>query len=164
MAGMVNQLIEILNEQNERHTELLGLSKEKREAIIKNDIEHLQKITNLENLIASQSLKLERKRMALMDEITQVLCVESGTVTLSELTNALKGQDEHGELVKAGEKIRNTLNELAQENSTNASLIQNALDYIEYSMNVIQTSFNQSPAAFPGGQAQEEASLFDASN
>jgi flagellar biosynthesis/type III secretory pathway chaperone len=165
MAGMVNQLISILNEQNERHSELLGLSKEKREAIIKNDIKHLQKITNLENLITSQTMKLERKRMALMDDITSVLCVESGTVTLSELADALKGQDEHAELVSTGEKIRKTLNELTQENNLNASLIQIELDYIEYSINVIQTSANQSPADFStGGAHRESAGLFDARN
>jgi len=42
MAGMVDQLIEVLEEQATRYDELLGLSKEKRDTIIVNDVEPAQ--------------------------------------------------------------------------------------------------------------------------
>jgi flagellar biosynthesis/type III secretory pathway chaperone len=166
MAGMVTQLLEVLSEQTQRYEELLGLSQEKKEAIVKNDIEHLQKVTNLENIVVSQNQKLERKRVELTNDIADVMGKKAADLNLDKLLELLEGQAEHAQLVTIGQKMRDILNELSEINVLNASLIQNALEYIEYSLNVMQTSVNQSPTTFSvkGGQLQEGDGLFDARN
>jgi flagellar biosynthesis/type III secretory pathway chaperone len=164
MAGMINQLLDTMNEQAERYGELLGLSVEKREAVVKNDIEHLQKITNLENIIVSQNQKLERKRLEIVKDIAEVLNKKGEELTLAALVDLLKDQNEKNALVEVGSRIRDIMNELSEINALNASLIQNALEYIDYSLNVMKTSINQNPATYSvkGGQLQEDESLFDA--
>jgi flagellar biosynthesis/type III secretory pathway chaperone len=163
MAGMIDQLLDIMNEQAQRYEELLGLSQEKKDAIVKNDVEHLQKITHFENLLVSQNQKLERKRMDLMKDIADVMGKKADELTLSALIELMDGQEVRGKLTEAGNKIRDTLTALSDANDLNASLIQNALDYLEYSVNVIQTSVNQGPATFSvkGGQLKEDNGLFD---
>jgi flagellar biosynthesis/type III secretory pathway chaperone len=87
-------------------------------------------------------------------------------LTLEALVNLLDGQEEQQALIEAGSRIREIISELSDINVLNASLIHNALEYIEYSMNVMQTSINQNPATYSvrGGQIQEDSGLFDARN
>jgi len=140
MAGMINQFIDILSEQTLRCEELLGLAKEKKDVIIKNDIDELQKITNLENMVISQNNRLERTRTALLKDIAEVLGKRGQDMDLKALLEAMEGQAEQQPLREAGEKLRGILAELKEANEFNASLIQNALEYIDYSLNVIRTS------------------------
>jgi flagellar biosynthesis/type III secretory pathway chaperone len=163
MAGMVNQLLEVLKEQSQRYEELLGLSLEKREAIVKDDLDQLQKITHFENLLVSQNQKLERKRQELMKDIADVMGKKADDLTLAALIELMKEQDVQAGLAEVGKKIRETLEALSDANDLNASLIQNALEYIEYSMNVMKTSINKDPAMYSvkGGQLQEDSGFFD---
>lgn len=163
MAGLINELLDILHEQAQRCEELLGLSQEKRGVIIANDVESLQKITHLENLIVSQNQKLERKRTAVLKDIATVLNKKENELTLSVLAELMQGQEEQSAIVEVGERLRRTLHELSDVNAHNASLIQNALDYIDYSLNVIRSSASNS-AFFTakGEQITDGTPFFDA--
>lgn len=90
MAGMTGQLVEILTEQTERYEELLGLANEKRDVIIANDIEGLQKINHLENLVVSQNQKLEKKRIALVADMALVLDQKEEDLTLTKIIELMK--------------------------------------------------------------------------
>ena len=164
MAGMINQLIDLLNEQAERYQELLGLSIEKKSAIISNDVDALQKITHLENLVVSQTQKLEKKRLAVMKDIAAVVNKQEEELTLSALIEMMQGQKEQEELSAAGSRIRETLGGLSEANAHNASLIKNALDYIEYSINIIRSSVSQAPPMYTnkGEQISDAPGVFDA--
>lgn len=164
MAGMIHQLLELLNEQAARYEELLGLSREKRDAVVANDLESLQKITHLENLLASQTQKLERKRLAVTKDIALVLNKREHDLSLNVLIEAMDGQPEQEALAETGRRIRTTLAELSDINENNAALIQNALDYVEYSLNIIRSSVSQSPAYYTakGDELGNSAGIFDA--
>ena len=165
MAGMISQLIGLLNEQADRYEELLGLSREKKDIIIANDVDGLQKITHLENLVVSQNQKLEKKRIAVLQDIAAVVNRKEEELTLSALVAIMEGQEEKEGLVSVGERIRRVMESLSEANLYNASLIRNALDYIEYSMNVIRSSVSQIPAYYAGageGMTGEGPGIFDA--
>lgn len=149
MAGMINQLIDILGEQAARCEELLGLAKEKKDVIIKNDIEQLQKITNLENMVISQNNRLERERNTLTADIAEVLGKRGQAMNITALITAMEGQKEQEPLCAAGERLRAVLAELKEANDFNNTLIQNALEYIEYSLNVIRTSAQLEGPEYP---------------
>ena len=148
MASLIHQLLEILNEQATRYEELLGLSEEKRDVVISNDVESLQKITHLENLIVSQNQKLERKRVAVTEDMATVLDQKADELTLSALIELLKDQEEQADLTAARDRIKKTLDALSEINTQNELLIKNALDYTEYSLNVIRSSISQAPAYY----------------
>jgi flagellar biosynthesis/type III secretory pathway chaperone len=166
MSGMMHNLIEIMNDQAQRYEELLGLSLEKKEAIVKNEIEELQKITNLEQRIVSQNNKLEKKRMALTADIAEVLGKGSQEITLGELITLMDGQDEQASLKAVGNRIRDVMHKLGEANDLNNALIQNALDYVEYSLNVIRSSTDpvQPTISIKGGQITEDYSTLDVRN
>jgi flagellar biosynthesis/type III secretory pathway chaperone len=166
MAGMVTQLIEILNEQAERYGELLGLSLEKRDVIIANDVESLQKITHLENLVISQNQKLETKRIAFVKDMALVLDRKADELTLTALVDLLDEGEEKDKLAAARDRIKETIEELGEVNKQNGALINNALEYAEYSLNVLRSSIDKTPAYFTGkGEAHFETPGFiDARN
>ena len=167
MAGMTGQLVEILTEQTERYEELLGLANEKRDVIIANDIEGLQKINHLENLVVSQNQKLEKKRIALVADMALVLDQKEEDLTLTKIIELMKDKEEEKHLQEAHDHIKTVLEELREINNLNGELVQNALDYIEFSSNLIRSSTGQQPSSyFPGADDMylDEAGYIDTKN
>ena len=163
---MMHNLIEIMNEQAQRYEELLGLSLEKKDTIIKNDVEALKKITNLEHLLMSQNNKLEKKRMTLVDDICEVLGKRGKDITLGELIELLDGKEEQVALKEVGDRIRQTLDKLREVNELNHTLIESALEYVDYSINVIRSSAEPvlPTISIKGGQVTETYTSFDSRN
>jgi flagellar biosynthesis/type III secretory pathway chaperone len=170
MAGMVDQLIEILSEQTQRYEELLGLALEKRDIIIADDLEGLQKINHLENLVVSQNSKLERKRQELVADMALVLNQKEEELTINRIIELIKGQDGEEKLAAIRDKIKAVAVELHEANLHNGELVQNALDYLEYTTNLIHSSAAQQAGAFynAGSSAYEtlpdDSGYFDARN
>ena len=140
MAGMLSDLIGILKEQTQRLEELKGLALEKRDIIVKNDIEELQKITNLESIVITQSNRLEKKRISITNDIALVLGKQGEELDLKTLEELLPDQPEKIELAEVGRRIRTVALELQEINELNNSLVQNALEFIEYSLNIIRST------------------------
>lgn len=151
MAGMLEQLLDILGEQATRYEELLGLSKEKKDVIIANDIEQLQKINHLENLVISQNQKLEKKRQSIVEDMAIVLDQKESDLTLPKMIELLEGQEGHQALIDLQKRFKEVVDELKEVNKQNGELIQNALEYIEFSTNVIRSTMNQGPATYAPG-------------
>ena len=167
MAGMMDQLIDILGEQTTRYEELLGLSQEKRDVIVDNDIEALQKINHLENIVVSQNQRLEKKRQALVADMAIVLGQKEEELTLTRMIELMEGKEEQQPLIDARDRIKTVLDELREVNKQNGQLVQNALEYIEYSNNLMRSSLGQQPATyFPGSEDvfTNEAGYIDTSN
>jgi len=139
MAGMINQVIDIMNEQCERHSELLGLSHEEKDAIIQNDAETLQKLIQLKQIVISQNNRLEKKRLSLVSDIAEVLGQTNKNPNLGELIALLEGQKEQAMLREVGERLRKVVYELKEANDSNRELLQIALDYVNYSINALST-------------------------
>jgi hypothetical protein len=163
MAGMMEQLIILMAEQLSRYEDLLALSKEKRGVIIANDIEGLQKITHLENILVSQNQKLEKKREGLIADIALVTGKKTSDVTLQGLVELMEGQQEQAQLTDMGKRISHVLDALSEENGNNASLIDNALDYIEYSINIIRSVIEKDTGLYnaKGEPLKTERNLVD---
>ncbi len=166
MAGMINDLIDMLNSQAQTYEELYGLSMEKKDAIVKDNLEDLQKITDLENILVSQHQRIEKKRLSLMEDIAIVLGQKGRELSLLELIELMEGQKEQEELRNVRERMRAALDKLAGANEINAMLIQTSLEYIEYSLNVMQSSVNQELSSYTvqGGVLKENGNLFDIRN
>ena len=165
MAGMINQLIEVMNEQAERHSELLGLSVEEKDAIIQNDVDTLQKLVNLKNIVISQNNRLEKKRITLVNDIAEVLGHGKKDIDLSELIELLDGQAEQAELREVGARLRQIVTELKEANDLNKELLESALEFVDYSLNALRSTIAPEPPAYPtnirGKGGEEIAGTFD---
>ena len=153
MAGLVDELIVLLREQTEDFSDLAALASEKSEAIVKNDIEHLQKITNIENSLVGKNQKSERRRIQLMSDVATVLNANTDTLTISHLADLLEGQPGHNELIEIGINLRQAADELKKFNEQNRKLIENSLEYIDFSMNVMRST--QTPPSYYTHEGEE---------
>jgi len=163
LASLIDQLIDILEEQAAHYDNLLGLSQEKRDAIIANDVELLNKITGLENILVGQNQKLEKQRLSVTADIATVMNMDPETINLSSLLAKLRGQASYPRLAAVAERIRAVIPALKEANSQNRILIGNSMEFIDYSMNVIQAALGQGPDVFAGGRDTEitRPSMFD---
>lgn len=164
MAGLINELIEILNKQASAYEELLILSTEKKSVIINNDIDALQKITIVENKIVSRSQKFEEKRLELMKDIASVLNRKNEELTLSILEELMKDQEEAPLISAVRIKLKDTVTKLKEANDLNNQLIEGSLDYIEFTMNLVRANLDEGPSYHHKGKniIGGEKGFFDA--
>ena len=163
MAGLINELIDILRGQLQNYDELLVLGTEKRNVIVNNDTQMLQKITQAENSIIGRNQRMENKRLEVIKNIANVLNYDANELTMSSLAELIKGQEEHGELVEVRDKLKETLDALKVENDRNAKLLESSIDFINLSVDLMRIpdnneSYHRQRKRQPG----EEKGFFDA--
>ena len=163
---MINQLVEVMKEQAERYNELLGLSLEEKDVLVQNDIDTLTKITNLKKIVITQNNRLETKRVSLAKDIAEVMGYGEGEIELSKLIELMGEQPEATELTEVATQLRETMDKLRVANDENKLLLENSLEFVEYSINVIRSSIEPELAEFPakygGGDAM--ANSFNATS
>lgn len=144
MATILETLMETINEEIKIYEDLLAIGKEKKNIIINNEVEVLKQMNTVEISLANKLKKLEEKRKESFDDIKMVLGL-SGHITLTKITEKLKNEKEKKELINLKEKLKTTAEELRKINEINRNLINNSLDYIGFSMNLIR-QFNMEDA------------------
>lgn len=163
MAGMITQLVEIMSEQSERYNELLGLTLEEKDVLISNDVEELQKLTNLKNMVITQNNRLERKRIELVNDIAEVMGHNQKDIDLATLMEIIGDQPESEELETLGAKLRENLGKLKEANNINRQLLEASLEYVEYSINMVKSSVKPEMLEFPdrGDKGEDVYGSFD---
>lgn len=169
MASLIDELITILSKENKEYQDLVVLSKEKTNVIVKGNIEYLQKITEAEQNFIGKITKLEKERMENVEEIARVLCRDAKTLTVRDIIEVLKGQPEAKEkLAKVYDEIKNTISQLTALNEMNKNLIDQSLELIDFDLNLLQGAYmepevaNYSKNAYSAGNADKPAGVFDA--
>ena len=160
MAGLVSSLIETLKGQTELFREVIALSVDKKGFIIKNDIEKLRAVVKQENVIVPKLLKGDKDREKIMADISVVMNKPLADLTLSYLTELMQGQPEHEALVAAIDEFVVVTDEMKAANDANKLLIENALDYIEFNINIIHSSLEAGPVGYGALEDNHEAGSF----
>lgn len=145
MAGLIDNLVVVLDDMNSLYEQLIESGKEKRNVIIKNNIETLQKINDNENILVGKLLKLDKKREELFSDIAFVLNKNSKEITLTKLIEYISGQKEVENVKSARDKAAVLLSELKQINETNRVLTEESLKQAEFSMNILRGSLSKRP-------------------
>ena len=145
MAGLINELLTVLNEQAENYENLLALSHEKHEVLVQNDVKSLQKITNVENIIVGNNQRLEKKRIKITKDISTVLGKSEADMTLSLLAELISKQEEHPALVEVATRLRTTVEQLKEINDSNKALLAFSLDYVDFTMNLVRGAVSDMP-------------------
>ncbi len=163
MAGLIDKLIETLDEMNDLYEKLVESGKEKRGIIIKNDIDSLQKINDNENILIGKTLKLDKKREELFSDIAFVLNKDQKDMTLSKLIEYIDKQAEAEDVRKAKDRAENLIKELKKTNENNRILIEESLSQAEFSMNLLRGSLSRRPyyCDTMGNEIPTDERLFD---
>ncbi|MBQ9767657.1 MAG: flagellar protein FlgN [Lachnospiraceae bacterium] len=137
----MEELISTLSQEKDLYLALLPIAEEKTKAIVANDLEGLQRITDREQEAVDRVNALERKRDEVIKNMGIVLGRKPQELTLTELIKvADKQPKEKATLTELKDALGNAVKKLADLNERNRVLIQHSLEMIEFNMNLIQST------------------------
>lgn len=145
MAGLIDELMDTLDKQNDGYQELLVLAKQKTGIIVKGDIEALQKITEQEQLLVDKVAPLEKKRIEYTKDIANVINRPLETLTITRMMELMEGQPAvKARLSELHDRLHDTVHELSRTNDLNQSLLKEALELVNFDITLIN-SMKQAP-------------------
>lgn len=145
MASLMENLIDILNEQYDAYSALVDLSRKKTPIIVSGSLEDLQKITDEEQDAVNVVNEIDKKRLEIMGDIANVLNQDINNLKLSNLVELINTRpEEQAKLNEVRGKLIEIGKELKTVNERNRELLENALEMIDFDMNLIQ-AMKQAP-------------------
>ncbi|ACL74481.1 flagellar protein FlgN [Ruminiclostridium cellulolyticum] len=161
-TGLIKELTDILNKENDIYETFLKLSNSKTDLITNGNVSELESIVKIEQSLIIKIAKLEDQREKIVESLSSVLGRKPEEVTISELSSCL-GEKEAMELKACQEKILKSINGLKSNNELNSKLIKNSLEYIDFSINMMTTVGTVTNSYGSSGNADEgkKRNLFD---
>ncbi|MGN0507547.1 MAG: flagellar protein FlgN [Lachnospiraceae bacterium] len=157
MASLMEELITTLRSEFAAYQEMLPVVEKKTQAIISNDLQQLQQITDLEQEAIGKINTLEQKRTGIISNIAVVLNKKASELTLPVLIGLLDRQPkEQRELAELHKNMLELLKRLSEVNGHNKNLIEQSLEMISYNMNLIQSA-----RIVPGNNYTKNAGQWD---
>ncbi len=141
MASLMENLIEVLGQECDAYDELLALSQKKTQVIASANLENLQKITDDEQEAVGRVTHLDRRRSEVTADIANVLNRDVETLKLSKMIELMSLRpEEQAKLAEAHDRLQSSVRELRRINEQNRELLVNALEMVEFEMNILQAS------------------------
>ncbi|MCY9528651.1 MULTISPECIES: flagellar protein FlgN [Paenibacillus] len=133
----VQQIIGTLTLLNDLHKQLLDIAEEKKQVIIKNDVEGLSQLMTKESRLLKQVAEVDEDRQ----QATQQFILEKGirsqlNLTVTEIARLVFQAEERVELLRSKEELTRTIEKLKKVNLQNQQLIQQSLEFVDFSLNM----------------------------
>ena len=145
MASLMEVLIDVLEQENQEYEKLLSLSMRKTSVIVSENLEELTKITDEEQFIVSRINNLDHQRNEAVNDIANVLNKDVDKLKIVDLIRMLAARPEEQEkLAVVFDKLRVNVRGVKRVNEQNRELIKDALELVQFNMNVLQ-SMNKAP-------------------
>lgn len=139
MASLMENLIEVLDLESQEYENLLGLSMKKTPVIVSGELEELAKITDEEQIVVNKINRLEQKRQEVFSDIANVINKDVDMLMLKDLVEMLSTRpEEQQKLARVHDRLSAAVHEVKRVNGQNRILIQNALEMVEFDMNMLQ--------------------------
>lgn len=133
----LNPLIQTLRELVEAHETLLALAERKRESLIADDLESLSLVVKEEGKLVKRLGKLEEERVFQLREYVHSLGLATEAVTLSQLIQLVPHSEEKSAIQQLADSLQEMVLEVKRKNELNTKLIQDALHFVNQSIDVI---------------------------
>lgn len=145
MASLMDELLEVLEKEEAEYRLLVETSTRKKEVIIKADIQALEEITGEEQEIAGRIKNMENKRISVMEDMANVLNRKPEELTVDVMIDILQKQPEEQErLATIRARLKDTLGRMKDINEQNQTLINQALEMVEFDLSLVK-SIRQAP-------------------
>ena len=140
MASLIENIVSVLKQEDSEYVKLIALSNEKTGTIIKGDLEALDSITAREQEVVAVIQKLEKTRMQTMKDIEEVTNHKGEELKLPDLIEMMKSRPaEKAALEDIHGKLKVTMEEMRKINDRNRELLENALEMVQFDMNLLQS-------------------------
>lgn len=140
----IDNLIKVLDYENKLYGQLISIAESKTGVIVKGDTEQLQVLVGKEQKLIGELGKLKDVREQIIGQISKSIGIQSEEMTLTKLADMLP-QDQSQRLIQIRDRLQETIGQLTAKNDLNQQLIQNALDYVDFSLNLLTQPAPQAP-------------------
>ncbi|MGP4078947.1 flagellar protein FlgN [Pseudalkalibacillus sp. R45] len=162
----VDRMVGLLSDLHSQHKLLLEISVEKTEALKKNDITVLDKLLNEENKCIQTIERIENERIR---EVETLLNAQGIVVDENpSLAQLLRFYDHEGQakLIHAQNQLRQTIQELQDQNELNHELTRQSLQFVNASLSLMEPKKTTANYGRPGQTNQQNGyqksrSIFD---
>ena len=145
MASLMEVLIDVLEQENQEYEKLLSLSMRKTSVIVSEDLTELTRITDEEQIIVGRINRLDHQRNEAVNDIADVLNKDVDKLKIVDLIRMLAARPEEQEkLAIVFDKLRESVRSVKRVNEQNRELIKDALELVQFNMNVLQ-AMNKAP-------------------
>ena len=145
MASLMEVLIDVLEKENQEYEQLLALSMRKTPVIVSEDLDELSKITDEEQIIVSRINHLDAQRNEAINDIANVLNKDVDQLKIVDLIKMLAARpEEQTKLAAVFDKLQENVRNVKRSNEQNRELIEQALELVQFNMNVLQ-AMNKAP-------------------
>ncbi len=169
MASLMEELVETLNREEQLYADLIPIQEDKLRAIVANDLAAIGRLSDEEQKLVDEVGVLETKRIRIANDIATVLGKPPGAMKLENMIDALKNQPKEQKILQElHDRLRRTISRLQDLNIRNKELLNQAMEMVEFNMNVIRsTRMSSGSSNYSSNAAQMdvpdiEAGTFDA--
>ncbi len=142
MASMMENLVGVLQEELDTYKEFIPILQEKKVSIIKNKVEDLQNISNVEQEYLDKINNLENKRAEIVKNMAIVFDKDYKQLNIKSIIKMLDNQPKDQQVLsKLHDELISTVKTVMDINEHNKSLIEQSLEMIEFNMNVIRSTW-----------------------
>ena len=160
MASLIDLLIDDLNNEDTGYNKLLDLSNDPTSAIVKGDVDELQKIFLQEQKLIEELETVEQKRQEDVKEICSILRLPYEQIKTYVLVQILeKKPKEHDALEEVYLRLKRTLNQLTTVNDNNKLLLKESMDMIQFELDLAKNSVMDPQTSNYGRTAYEEQGI-----
>ncbi|MGR6128425.1 flagellar protein FlgN [Paenibacillus sp. SER-28] len=161
----LERLIDVLEQLREAHGQLIALGNQKKEALISNKVDQLILVMNQESKMSRHIEQLDERRLQAAYEFLQERGIKSKlNLNITELSRLVFDVEDKQRLLQIQKNLADTLVELKKLNELNQQLIQQALSYIDFSIESM-SYYAESEAVYQRpadkGTSTVRAGLFD---
>jgi len=135
-AIWVDNLIKVFEYENKLYTQMLEEAESKTDVIVKGDVNTLQETTLKEQKIINELGKLNNAREQIVAQIAKKADKRPEELTVSGLVDILP-EDKAKMLASTRDKLKDTIEKLKYRNDLNQKLLNNAIEFVNFSLNLI---------------------------
>ncbi|MDK2807216.1 MAG: hypothetical protein PWQ94_2380 [Thermoanaerobacterium sp.] len=152
----INDLFDVLDGEMLLYKDLLDISTKKTDVIIHGKIQELDNMTKVEGNIICKLSMLEEEREKILSGYD-----DTGEITISELCKMLP-EDDAKKLKKIQKEFESLLKALNDRNELNKSLLQQSIEYVNYSIGLISSNLVQDNGIYgDNGSIKQYSSIID---
>lgn len=135
-AIWVDNLIKVFEYEDKLYAQILEKAESKTDIIVKGDVDSLQETNLKEQKIINELSKLNNAREQIIAQIARKVGKKPGELNVSYLVSILP-EDKAQKLSAVRDSLKETIEKLKYRNDINQKLLNNAIDYINFSLNII---------------------------
>lgn len=157
----IQHIIQSMKELYNRHEQLLDLSKQKTELVKQGDMEQLQKLLVKERKSIRLAEQAESKRIESVQAWLENNKLPLDDITVTNLLAHVEEKQEKQELEQAAINLAEVMMKLKQQEKLNQDLIQQSMQFVQFSLNLLQPSIENMNYGNKDGAPSVKRSVFD---